>query len=157
MGEDICPISLEAMENPVKTVCGHVFELEKIKSWVESLENDIPWCPLCRTKLLDFCTQTVPLTVGEPPVLFSINHRLNLKEKSLVNLLYRSSNASALALWMEAKNTMQAAPDELKQYEAYIFPLMTMSEKDKEHLPELMQKYTALAEFHKKQKLRLHQ
>jgi hypothetical protein len=43
----LCPISLDKMENPAKTSCGHVFEKENIIMWIREKRT----CPICRKKL----------------------------------------------------------------------------------------------------------
>jgi len=44
-----CPISLEAIEFPVETLCSHVFEAAHIYTWIEQHSN----CPLCKAPVVD--------------------------------------------------------------------------------------------------------
>jgi hypothetical protein len=44
---DNCPISLEKINNPVKTSCGHIFEKENIILWIKEKRT----CPMCQKKL----------------------------------------------------------------------------------------------------------
>ncbi len=44
-----CPITLEKINNPVKTSCGHIFEKENIILWIREKKT----CPVCRKKLDD--------------------------------------------------------------------------------------------------------
>ena len=43
-----CPISLDIIENGVKTTCGHTFNQASIDTWLKVHKD----CPLCRTILI---------------------------------------------------------------------------------------------------------
>jgi hypothetical protein len=45
----LCPITLDVMQTPVRTRCGHIFELDAISNWV--LQGN-GLCPLCRRQLV---------------------------------------------------------------------------------------------------------
>jgi hypothetical protein len=45
----LCPITLDVMQTPVRTRCGHIFEMDALSKWV--LEGN-GLCPLCRRQLV---------------------------------------------------------------------------------------------------------
>ncbi len=42
-----CPLSLDTLEDPAMTKCGHTFERTKIELWLQSKNT----CPLCRKNI----------------------------------------------------------------------------------------------------------
>jgi len=46
-----CPISLDIMEDPITTPCGHTFDR---KSMMNLFSGHKKVCPLCRTNLMDY-------------------------------------------------------------------------------------------------------
>lgn len=52
----ICPISMEIMEDPMSTSCGHIFDRKSIESWL----NKQNICPICRDNI-SFLSQEISL------------------------------------------------------------------------------------------------
>ena len=46
--DNICPITLEPIVNPIRTACNHVFERTALQSWIDRNHNS---CPLCRREI----------------------------------------------------------------------------------------------------------
>jgi len=45
-----CPISIEEIQNPATTPCGHTFEQKEINDWINKKEADCA-CPVCNAKI----------------------------------------------------------------------------------------------------------
>lgn len=145
---DLCVISQEAIVTPAATMCGHTFDYAALQEFVNNAQEVIPVCPCCRGQIFDFATHKIPVTVGKPPLLFSkLEHNLNLNNPRVVGLLYTETCLNGVKLLANVKDNV-TTPAERNAYFHKRLALFSVPKQDKEHLPQLMQSYSAVAELH---------